>query len=94
MPNGEKVTWRSLHDELKDQSKERQAMEERLVRAFADGCKGIRDDVDRYCAANDARVRCIENDITSLKVADRKWGGITGLFAAGVTALGVWLNQR
>jgi hypothetical protein len=92
--NGNKVSWQSLHEELKEQSKEREAMEGRLVEAFASGCGAIHDDLNRYIGTNDARVKCVEVDIVGLKVADRKWGGVVGLFAAGVAGLGAWLGQR
>jgi hypothetical protein len=93
MPNN-KVNWQSLHEELTKQSDERHNMELRLIDAFSQGLVGIRNDMQTERAANLTRVHCIEGDIVSLKVADRKWGGVVGLFAAAVTAAGVWLGQR
>lgn len=69
-------------------------MELRLINAFASGIQVIRDDMQTERDACAARFRCVEQDIVSLKVADRKWGGIVGLFAAGVAGVGAWLGQR
>jgi hypothetical protein len=93
MPNN-KVNWQSLHTELMKQSEDRHAMELRLIDAFGQGLAGIRNDMEMERAANSTRVHGIEGDIVALKVADRKWGGVVGLFAAAVTAAGVWLGQR
>ena len=92
--NGGRVNWQSLHTEIMSQSDERHQMELRLIDAFASGLSGIRDDMRAERESCCKRFGVIENDIVLLKVADRKWGGVVGLFAAAVTALGVWLAQR
>jgi len=92
--NGDKVSWRSLHEELKDQSKERQAMEERLVDALAQGFKVIRDEVDRYHDENNARMKCAEQDIIALRVSGNWWKGFNATIAAAITGLGLWLGQK
>lgn len=92
--NGNKVSWQSLHQELADQSKERAEMEHRLVAAFTEGLKGIRDDMAAEREIFYDRFRCVETDIVSLKVADRRWGGLVGLFAAAVAGVGAWLGQK
>lgn len=94
MPNGSKVNWEGLHKEIMEQSGERHEMELRLIGAFATGLRGIRDDMQTERTGCNDRFGCIERDVVSLKVADRKWGGIVGLFAAGVAGLGAWLGQR
>jgi hypothetical protein len=93
MTNG-KVGWESLHKEIMAQSGERHEMELRLIGAFASGLQGIRDDMQTERIVCNERFGCIERDIVTLKVADRKWGGIVALFAAAVTGLGAWLGQR
>jgi len=93
MPNN-RVGWESLHREIMSQSDERHSMEIRLIDAFASGLQGIRDDMQTERAACDKRFGVIEGDVVSLKVADRKWSGAVGLFAAGMAGLGAWLGQR
>ena len=92
--NGSKVDWRSLHAELLGQSKDRADMEQRLVETFASGVKVIRDDMAEERKVCDARFKCVEQDVVTLKVADRRWGGIVGLFAAGAAAVAGWLGTR
>ena len=92
--NGNKVDWRSLHEELKEQSKERQAMEERLVDAFAQGCQSIHADMLIYHTSNDARVKCVEADVVNLRVEANWWKAINGTIAAAITGLGLWLGGR
>lgn len=94
MANGSKVNWQALHSEIMAQSSERHDMELRLINAFASGLQLIRDDMQTERTACDKRFLCIEGDIVGLKVADRRWGGIVGLFAAGVAGVGAWLGQR
>jgi len=89
-----RVGWESLHREIMAQSDERHNMEIRLIDAFASGLTGIRDDMQSERAACNERFGVIERDVVGLKVADRKWGGVVGLFAAGMAGLGAWLGQR
>jgi hypothetical protein len=94
MPNGSKVNWQSLHEELQKQSGERHEMELRLINAFGDGLAGLRKDMADERAVCAERFKCIETDVVGLKVADRKWAGLTGLFAAGLASLAGWFGQR
>lgn len=94
MPNGSKVNWESLHKEIMSQSDERHKMELRIVGVISDGLQGIRDDMKTERTTCNERFGCIERDIVTLKVADRKWGGIVGLFAAATAAAGAWFGQR
>jgi hypothetical protein len=94
MPNGSKVNWQSLHSEIMAQSDERHQMELRLIDAFSAGLTGIRDDMRTERETCGKRFVTIEGDIVNLKVADRRWGGIVGLFAAGVAGISAWLGQR
>ena len=94
MTNGSRVSWKSLHEELKEQSRERQAMEERLIDAFAQGCIGIREDMNHYIEANNTRVKCVEVDIVNLRVEGNWWKGLNATIAAGITGLGLWLGNR
>lgn len=93
MPNG-KVNWQSLHDELMKQSNERHEMELRLIGAFGDGLAGIRKDMADERAGCADRFRALEGDVVALKVADRRWGGMVGLFAAAVAGAGAWLGNK
>jgi len=93
MPNG-KVNWQTLHDEIMKQSDERHGMEVRLINALSEGLRGIRDDMASERATCTQRLERMDQDIVGLKVADRKWAGFVGLFAAGLAALAGWLGQR
>lgn len=90
----ERVNWESLHKEIMAQSDDRHQMELRIVGVLSDGLNGIRKDMRTERDDCNKRFCAIEDNIVVLKVADRKWGGVVGLFAAGVAGLGAWLGQR
>ena len=79
--NGSKVGIREFYAELQKQSGDRAEMERRLVEAFNKA-------VDRLDEKYDKRLCGAEENIVSLRVADRKWGGMTAIVAAAFTGIG------
>lgn len=86
--NGSKVGIREFYAELQRQSAERVDMERRLLEAFQKGLDGIREDMKAERVNCSGRFGEIEKDVVALKVADRKWGGLTALVAAAFTGIG------
>jgi hypothetical protein len=103
--NGNKVSVREFYEKVEElqrdivnqrmgRTAERNDMEVRLANLFINGLDSIRGDMRAERATCNARLAGVEGDIVSLKVADRRWGGIVGLFAAGMAGIGAWLGQR
>jgi len=95
--NGSKATIREVYQELgnleRRQTRDREEMERRIIDSIAEGFAGVRKDSGDYRDKCDVRLKCLEDDLVGLKVADRKWGGLAALVAAAVTALGIALKR-
>lgn len=102
--NGSKVGVREFYKEIAElrkeqaaiadaQSKERASMETRLVQVIQDVNSAVEARILEQVRCNRADIETLQGDVVGLKVADRRWGGIVGLFSAALAGLVAWFSR-
>ena len=91
-PNGSKATIREVYELVtgleRRQSQDRSDMERRLVETITSATGGLENRVleQLRCHAHDIEV--LQGGVGDLRIADRKWGGVTAIIAAAFTGIG------
>lgn len=103
--NGSKVDVREFYKEVAELRKEavaiatahiadRQQMEVRLVAVIRDGNRELEERILEQVGENRKDIDCLQGDVVSLKVADRRWAGLVGLVAAAVAGVTAFFVKR